>query len=107
MSRNYVLTDDAAEDLRAIIRYSRETWGAAQARRYTQSLERGIIRLAGSPAQFRDMGALYPALRMAHCEHHYIFCLPRDDASALIVAILHERMDLMVRLAGRLRPPDR
>nr|WP_246698175.1 hypothetical protein [Rhizobium sp. BK275] len=31
-----------------------------------------------------------------------VFCLLREDAPALIVAILHERMDLMTRLAGRL-----
>jgi len=48
------------------------------------------------------MSALYPALRMLDCEHHYVFCLPRKRAPALIVALLHERMDLMVRLADRL-----
>lgn len=48
------------------------------------------------------MSALYPALRMARCEHHYVFCLPRENAPALIVAIFHERMDLMTRLADRL-----
>lgn len=106
MTRNYVLTDDAAEDMRGVIRYTSRTWGAAQARRYAESLERGIIRLAGNPAQFRDMGALYPALRMARSEHHYVFCLPRDAAPALIVAILHERMDLMARLVDRLNRPE-
>lgn len=45
---------------------------------------------------------LYPALLMAHCEHHYIFCLPREKAPTLIVAIFHERMDLITRVAGRL-----
>ncbi len=39
---------------------------------------------------------------MAHFEHHYVFCLPRENATALIVAIFHERMELMVRLAHRL-----
>ena len=40
---------------------------------------------------------------MLHCEHHYIFCLQRDDAPALVVAILYERMDLMRRVADRLK----
>jgi plasmid stabilization system protein ParE len=44
---------------------------------------------------FRELDALYPGLRMTRCEHHYIFCLPRKNAPALIVAIFHERMDLM------------
>jgi plasmid stabilization system protein ParE len=48
------------------------------------------------------MSALYPQLRMMHCEHHYIFCLPRKTAPAMVIAVLHERMDLMVRLAERL-----
>ncbi len=48
------------------------------------------------------MGDLYPGLRMMRCEHHYIFCLPRPETPALIVAILHERMDLIARIAGRL-----
>ena len=100
--RNYVLTQAAEADLRSIIRYTREQWGHAQVRRYISTLERGMARLAGGQGAFQDMGALYPALRMAHCEHHYLFCLARKDAPALIVAIFHERMSLMVRLATRL-----
>lgn len=48
------------------------------------------------------MSELFPELRMMRCEHHYVFCLPRWSAPALVVAILHERMDLMVRLTERL-----
>ena len=40
---------------------------------------------------------------MIKCEHHYIFCLPRKDAPALVVAIFHEKMDLMARLTDRLK----
>ncbi|WP_232316649.1 hypothetical protein [Candidatus Burkholderia verschuerenii] len=40
---------------------------------------------------------------MGRSEHHCIFCLPREDAPALVVAIVHERMDLMARLADRLK----
>lgn len=100
----YVLTDEAESDLRDIIRYTRKEWGTAQVRRYIGELEQGIASLAAGRGAFRDMSALFPALRMARCEHHYVFCLPRENAPALIVAILHERMDLMARLADRLRP---
>jgi plasmid stabilization system protein ParE len=99
---DYVLTDAADSDLRAIIRHTRKTWGDAQVRRYITKLEHGMARLAAGQDIFREVSALYPRLRVAHCEHHYVFCLPREDAPALIVAILHERMDLMARVAGRL-----
>jgi len=102
LSKDYVLTAAAEADLRGIIRYTQKEWGGIQARRYVAKLEEGMTRLASSKGSFKDMGALYPALRMAHCEHHYLFCLPRENAPALIVAILHERMNLMTRLADRL-----
>ena len=65
-------------------------------------LQVGIERVAAGQAPFRDVGGLYPGLRVARCEHHFVFCLPREGAPALVVAIFHERMDLMVRLADRL-----
>lgn len=99
---NYVLTDDAEADLRDIIRYTRKEWGAAQVRTYVAKLKARIARVAAGQGAFKELDALYPALRMARCEHHYVFCLPRQNAPALIVAILHERMDLMARLADRL-----
>lgn len=103
MTASYVLSSAAEADLRAIVRYTRKEWGEAQTRHYMANLRDGIEALAVGQGFFRDMAALYPALRMVHCEHHYIFCLSRVDAPALVVAILHERMDLMARLVDRLK----
>lgn len=98
----YGLTSSAESDLRGIIRYTRLSWGDTQVRRYIAQLEHGIKRLAAGEGAFKDMRAIHPALRMAHCGQHFVFCLPRKDRPALIVAILHERMDLMKRVAGRI-----
>jgi len=100
---NYRLSDAAEADLREIVRYTRGQWGAAQLRRYMAKLDTGMQNVATGEGAFKVMDALYPALRMAHCEHHYIFCLPRERAPALIVAVLYERMDLLARIKGRLR----
>ncbi len=102
MSVQYVLTLAAEADLRGIVRYTRKAWGDAQARSYAAKLERGLEATVSGQGAFRDMSALYPGLRMARCEHHFIFVLPRDAAPALVVAIFHERMDLMARLQERL-----
>jgi plasmid stabilization system protein ParE len=99
---SYILTESASADLRGIVGYTRKQWGTAQVHRYVDKLEQGFARLAARQEPFRDMSAVYPGLLMAGCEHHNIFCLPRENAPALIVAILHERMDLMARLAERL-----
>ncbi|WP_414039741.1 type II toxin-antitoxin system RelE/ParE family toxin [Acidithiobacillus sp. M4-SHS-6] len=102
MTPSYVLTSEAESDLRGIIRYTRKQWSDAQVRRYITKLEQGFSRLAAGQGVFKDLSELYPALRMARCEHHYVFYLPRENAPALVVAIFHERMELMVRLADRL-----
>ena len=103
MNSGYVLTQAAEADLRDIIRYTRKQWGAAQVRQYVGRRESGIAQLAAGQSAFQEVSAVFPALRVARCQHHYVFCLPRDDAPALIVAIFHERMDLMTRLGDRLR----
>lgn len=97
-----MLSGAAEADLRDVIRYTRRQWGHAQTRRYLAKLQAGMTSVAAGTGGFKDMSAIHPGLRMARCEHHYIFCLPRDAAPALVVAIFHERMDLMVRLATRL-----
>lgn len=99
----YILTAAAEADLRGIVRYTRKKWGDAQVRRYIVTLEHGIESLVSGQGSFKDMSAIFPALRMARCEHHYVFCLPREDTPALIVAIFHERMNLMTRLADRIK----
>lgn len=101
MSASYILTAAAEAYLRSVIRYTRQRWGDNQARRYIDDLTRGIERLARGEGPFKDMTSLHRGLRMARCEHHHIFCFACDDAPALVVAIFHERMDLMARLAAR------
>ncbi len=103
MSATYLLTNAAASDLREIVRYTKKQWGHDQVLSYVDRLQRGIEQLvANGGGVGKELSVIFPGLRMLHCEHHYIFCLPRDKAPALIVAILHERMDLIARVANRL-----
>lgn len=77
---SYILTDEAEADLRGIIRYTRKQWGEVQVRRYVARLETCIADLAAGRGSFKDLSAIYPALRMSRCEHHYLFCLLREGA---------------------------
>lgn len=98
----YVLTEAAETGLRGIIRYTSAQWGDEQARLYASKLSRGFERLASGGAAIRGVDNLFAGLQMLRCEHHYIFGLPRVDAPTLIVAIFHERMDAIARVAHRL-----
>jgi plasmid stabilization system protein ParE len=102
LSPAYILTNAAEADIRSIVRCTRQQWGAAQTRAYMVKLEQGIARLARGLGHQRDMGAMHAGLRMARCERHYVFCLDREDAPPLVLAVLHERMDLIQRIGDRL-----
>ena len=99
---DYLLSEAAAEDMRGIIRYTLREHGYKQALKYSSQIERCAERLAKSKQGYKKLPDINPELRYTHCEHHYIFGLIRKNQKMLIVAILHERMDLIRRVTGRL-----
>lgn len=99
---SFEITVEADEDLEGIVEYTADTWGFEQVRKYMAALERCMELLAKGDKFYRSGSDLYPDVRMVHCQHHYIFGLPRRDKPFLIVAVLHERMELMQRLEKRL-----
>lgn len=98
----YVLTAGAAADIREITRYTLANWGEQQCRVYIAALETKAAALARGQGLYKDMAELMPGLRVAASGKHYIFCLPRPEGPALILAVLHERMDMLARLKNRL-----
>ena len=102
MSRRYVLTRSAQADLQQVVRYTQREWGTAQCRAYIERLEAAATELALGQGRFRQRDDLLPGLRLRLEGHHYVFCLPQTEGPAVVLAILHERMDLITRLKERL-----
>ncbi len=101
--RPYVLTQLAANDLKDIARYTLGQWGKKQSLQYANLLETRFQEIADSTAISRSFSNLYPQIRVTHCEHHYIFYVHDEGEHPCILAVLHERMDLVSRLQDRLR----
>lgn len=96
---DYKLTMHAEQDLRDIARYTIDKWGMAQAERYEAILSKRFQEIAQGVVTPRTFLKRRPDLLFAHCEHHYIFYLQsKNSANPIILAVLHERMDLMRRL---------
>lgn len=102
MTLRYILSRAADADLEDVLRYTRQQWGLDQAIRYSSAIERGIEELANGGPLVRQWDRVYAGLRSVHCERHLIFGLHRPDTPTLVVAILHERMDLITRVVSRL-----
>ena len=96
----YRFTRSARDDLLDIWLYTEATWGEEQADRYQDELHDCCARIAAGTANTRSVSGL-SAVRVCHCRHHYLFFVERDD-TVVIIAVLHERMDLLQRLKGRL-----
>lgn len=102
MTAPYILTRGAAADLREVVRYTLQTWGESQCQAYIAEIEGAVAELATGQGTYKARDDLLPGLRVRRAGHHYLFCLPRNDQPALILAILHERMDMVARLQERL-----
>ena len=100
----YELTREAEADVLEIARYTRRQWGAAQQRRYAGLLEACFQGIAAKTVRARTFSSRYPQVQMTRCEHHYIFYLVREGKKPRILAVLHERMDFLARLAQRFTP---
>lgn len=102
MTRPYRLTRSAATDLRGIVRYTLQIWGQTRCRDYIAQIEKAATEVALGQGVFTNRDDLLPGLRVRLVGHHYLFCLPQPSKPALILAIMHERMDIIARLKDRL-----
>ena len=102
---HYELTEEADADIHAIAHYTISTWGSEQARRYEALLENHLRAIGQQKARARIFLEHRPELLVSRVEHHYVFHQVRKNQCPLILAVLHENMDLMNRLRDRLDDP--
>ena len=94
---------DAHQDLLKIVDYTFDRFGEKQALKYTQQLDLCARRMANGKGQIKLLSDINESLCSCHCQHHYIFGLRRLNRPFLIIAIIHERMDLIKRITNRLK----
>ncbi len=99
---SYELSPDAEEDWLSIIDYTYQQFGANQVVQYTEQLSKCIASLVAHEVPSKSINLDGLNIRSIHCQRHYIIAIDRIHRPMLIVAILHERMDLMRRLKNRL-----
>ena len=99
---DYLFAPEVVEDLKGIFDYTIARWGIEQAYRYKGKLTFHFRQIAQGKAQTRAFLKKSPELHVSRCEHHYIFHLIRKNQPPLIIAVLHESMDIISRIRGRL-----
>jgi toxin ParE1/3/4 len=99
---NFELTYLADSDIAGIIGYTIEKWGIDQAIRYVGVLDAHFEAIGKGDARAKAVFGHRTDLRVSRCQKHVIFHQERTDNCPLILAVFHERMELMVRLSDRL-----
>jgi toxin ParE1/3/4 len=99
---NCELTQEAEKDLDGIFEYTLDQWGLDQAKLYQKQLNEAFSAIAEGKALTRIFVKERPDLRVLHAQHHYVFYLIEGGKVPLVIAVFHERMDLLTRMKERL-----
>lgn len=89
----YRVSRAAQADLRKIGRYTQDTWGKTQRRKYLNELDSRFEFIAGNPLLSRERGEFTPPVRILPHERHLIV-YHTDEKSVLILRVLHAAMDV-------------
>lgn len=102
----YTLELEAELDLLEIGRYTVRTWSIEQAERYLGALNRHFEAISRNDAIEKSVFENRDDIRVSRCQHHYVFFVQDYELGTLILAVLHENMDLLERLRQRLGCPE-
>ncbi len=92
----YDFSREAAEDLYNIWEYTVDTWSENQADKYYAILDSAFAEIAKAPGKTgKPCDEIMPGLRAYHVRRHMVFYTIQDNGRALIVRILHEKMDYL------------
>ncbi len=90
-------TPQVEQDLIEIWQYTAEKWGEAQADTYLHKIETCFEKIGRGTTRLKY---LIKNVHFIRCGHHYIFVY--TEKKPIIIAVLHEKMDVLSRLKKRL-----
>ncbi len=98
----YERSQESLKDWQEIVNYTLDNHGETQTIKYTKQLISCIEAMTKGEGYFKEIKIKKRTIRVIHCQKHYIFGLVREEAPLMIIALFHEKMDLMNRLKKRL-----
>ncbi len=89
----YKFSLSAEDDIDGIIDYTVEKWGANQALKYLDGLEKQAQFLAETPTIGKNRDSLAQGLKSFPYESHVLYFIEVEPNSIIIARVLHETMD--------------
>ncbi|MDP9588732.1 UNVERIFIED_ORG: plasmid stabilization system protein ParE [Shinella zoogloeoides] len=110
MTPRIVILPTALENYRLAIRETARIWSPQQAKAYGRLLRKGFEEIPEAYARVsmkKDERVGHTLFRLHKIEHHYAAYIVVDDATFVVAAVLHERMDIPAQLRTVERLTDR
>ncbi len=90
---NWKLSKLASKDLEKIIRYTIETWGLEQGKKYDSLLIDAMNKACNEPKRGRSTEKITPNTKKWPVGRHFVIYRP-TTYGILVLRILHEKMDI-------------
>jgi toxin ParE1/3/4 len=94
----FFFTNKAVEDISGIWYYTYESWSEKQADKYYQLILVTCKKISENPELGKNYEAVLPGIRGFRVGKHIIFYREIKSGQTEILRILHERMDISMRL---------
>ncbi|WPE24312.1 type II toxin-antitoxin system RelE/ParE family toxin [Shinella zoogloeoides] len=110
MAPRILILPTALENYRLAIRETARIWSPQQAKAYGRLLRKGFEEIPEAYALVcmkKDERVGRSLFRLHKIEHHYAAYIVVDDATFVVAAVLHERMDIPAQLRTVERLTDR
>lgn len=96
---NYLISNEAVQDLEGIWIYTAENWSVDQADYYYGLIMDEIEFLSGNPESGHELGEIRPGYFRSKVKSHIIFYKKNTGRNLIeIIRILHQKMDIDTRI---------
>ena len=95
----FVISEKALEDINNIWIFTAENWSVEQADRYYNLIIDEIEYIVANFEMARDFGTIRKDYRCSKVKSHLIFFRITKSKEIEVVRVLHERMDIEIRLS--------
>ncbi len=99
---SYLLSNEAIEDLREIVRYTRKEWGIKQVEIYREKLRDRFEKIGQGSVIKMPFSENLPDIFITRAEKHLVFYITPPKSKPIIIAVLHESRDVLKHLVNRL-----
>lgn len=95
---NVILRQEAIDDLNDIWAYTLEEWSEKQADKYYETLKFACLQIGKYPKLGKEYDGISSNLLGLKTAKHIIFYQIVSEEEIEVIRILHERMDLKIRI---------